>query len=75
HPFRREDCLALYHDADAVLADRLPDVHAVFRERGWTVPDRLDRVYDSTGASKAFGYRPVRGIRQLLRDVADGQSA
>ncbi|WP_328444068.1 NAD(P)-dependent oxidoreductase [Streptomyces sp. NBC_00386] len=74
HPFRREDCLALHHDAGAVLAGRAPDVFEAFRDRGWPVPDRLDRVYDSTAAVNAFGYRPVRGVRQLLRDAADGQS-
>ncbi|MEV7422809.1 NAD(P)-dependent oxidoreductase [Streptomyces sp. NPDC091212] len=75
HPFRREDCLALHRDAGAVLADRVPDVVAAFRDRGWPVPGRLDRVYDSTAAAHAFGYRPVRGIRRLLRDTADGRSA
>ncbi|MBH1934236.1 NAD(P)-dependent oxidoreductase [Streptomyces sp. AV19] len=70
HPFHREDCLALHRDAGAVLAGRAPDVLKAFRDRGWPVPDRLDRVYDSTAAANAFGYRPVRGVRHLL-DVAD----
>ncbi|MEU9140980.1 NAD(P)-dependent oxidoreductase [Streptomyces sp. NPDC048404] len=74
HPFHREDCLALRRDAGAVLARRAPDVVEAFRDRGWPVPDRLDRVYDSTAAVNALGYRPVRGVRQLLRDDADGQS-
>lgn len=69
HPFHREDCLALSRDAGAVLAERVPDVFQAFREQGWPVPDRLDRVYDSTAATNAFGYRPVRGVRQLLRDA------
>ncbi|GLF94931.1 NAD-dependent epimerase/dehydratase family protein [Streptomyces yaizuensis] len=72
HPFHREDCPALSHDAGAVLAERVPDVVQAFRDRGWPVPDRLDRVYDSTAAANAFGYRPVRGVRQLLRDAANG---
>ncbi|MFJ1897000.1 MULTISPECIES: NAD-dependent epimerase/dehydratase family protein [unclassified Streptomyces] len=74
HPFHREDCRALFRDAGAVLAERAPDVLQAFRERGWPVPDRLDRVYDSAAATKAFGYRPVLGVRQLLRDAADGPS-
>ncbi|MFJ9210476.1 NAD-dependent epimerase/dehydratase family protein [Streptomyces sp. NPDC102264] len=71
HLFHREDCLALHRDAGAVLAGRAPDVFEAFRDRGWPVPDRLDRVYDSTAAANAFGYRPVRGVRQLLRGTAD----
>ncbi|MGW9172322.1 NAD-dependent epimerase/dehydratase family protein [Streptomyces decoyicus] len=71
HPFHREDCLALSRDAGAVLAERVPDVVQAFRDQGWPVPERLDRVYDSTAAANAFGYRPVRGVQQLLRDIAD----
>ncbi|MGW2008372.1 hypothetical protein [Streptomyces nigrescens] len=72
HPFHREDCLALSRDAGVVLAERVPDVVQAFRDQGWPVPDRLDRVYDSTAATDALGYRPVRGVRQLLRDVGGG---
>ncbi len=72
HPFHREDCLALFRDAGAVLAGRVPDVVRAFRDQGWPVPDRLDRVYDSTAATNAFGYRPVRGVRQLLCDAVGG---
>ncbi|MFJ1646638.1 NAD-dependent epimerase/dehydratase family protein [Streptomyces sp. NPDC088258] len=72
HPFRREDCSALHHEAGAVLADRLPDVVAAFRDRGWPVPGSLDRVYDSSAAADAFGYRPVRGVRELLGVGVDG---
>ncbi|MER5769814.1 NAD(P)-dependent oxidoreductase [Streptomyces sp. NPDC001985] len=72
HPFRREDCRALSRDAGAVLAERVPDVVRAFRDQGWPVPGRLDRVYDSTAATNAFGYRPVRGVRQLLRDAEGG---
>ncbi|MET9765033.1 NAD(P)-dependent oxidoreductase [Streptomyces sp. NPDC006372] len=73
HPFHRDDCFALHSAASAVLADRAPDVVAAFRDRGWPVPDRLDRVYDSTAAANAFGYRPVHGVRQLLRE-SEGQA-
>ncbi|MFJ1586590.1 NAD-dependent epimerase/dehydratase family protein [Streptomyces sp. NPDC088197] len=69
HVFQREDCVALHRDAGAVLAGRAPDVVEAFRDRGWPVPDRLDRVYDSTAATNTFGYRPVRGVRELLRDA------
>lgn len=72
HPLHREDCLALSLDAGVVLAERVPDVVQAFHDRGWPVPDRLDRVYDSTAAANALGYRPVRGVRQLLRDAAGG---
>jgi nucleoside-diphosphate-sugar epimerase len=70
YPFARADCPALHQDAAGVIAERLPEVAAAFRDRNWPLPHRLDRIYDSTAASAAFGYRPRYGIHQLLR--ADG---
>ncbi|WP_110944115.1 NAD-dependent epimerase/dehydratase family protein [Streptomyces niger] len=72
HAFRPEDCFDLYRDARAVLAVRAPETVAAFHAQGWPVPDRLDRVYDSTAAANAFGYRPVHGIQRLLQGLAHG---
>ncbi|WP_433367045.1 NAD-dependent epimerase/dehydratase family protein [Actinoplanes sp. CA-142083] len=59
YPFTRADCIALHHDAAAVIAERAPDVAAAFHARGWPLPQRIDRVYDSSAATKAFGYQPA----------------
>ncbi|GAB2585790.1 NAD-dependent epimerase [Paractinoplanes abujensis] len=67
YPFRRDDCVALHHDAAGLIAVRAPDVAAAFRARGWPLPARLDRVYDSGAATDAFGYRPAEGVLSLLR--------
>ncbi|SCF06629.1 Nucleoside-diphosphate-sugar epimerase [Micromonospora haikouensis] len=66
HPFRRTDCPDLHRDAAAVLARRAPETGAAFRARGWALPERVDRVHDSTAAAESFGYRPRRGVQQLL---------
>jgi UDP-glucose 4-epimerase len=72
YPFTRTDCPALHHDAASVIAERLPDVAAAFRARHWPLPQTLDRVYDSSAATKAFGYRPVHGIHQMLSTPGNG---
>ncbi|MEV4279180.1 NAD-dependent epimerase/dehydratase family protein [Actinoplanes xinjiangensis] len=66
YAFTRADCPALYRDAATLITERLPEVAAAFRDRGWPLPASLDRVYDSTAAGAAFGYRPVHGIDRLL---------
>jgi UDP-glucose 4-epimerase len=66
YPFTRADCLALYRDAAAVITARAPAVAAAFRDRGWPLPDRLDRVYDSTAAREALGYRPEHDVLSFL---------
>ncbi|MBG0568475.1 NAD-dependent epimerase/dehydratase family protein [Actinoplanes aureus] len=66
YPFTRDDCVAVHRDAPALLARRAPELVAAFRDRGLPLPRALDRVYDSSAAGEALGYRPLHGIRQLL---------
>ncbi len=75
YPFTRADCRALYLDAAGVIAERLPEVATAFRDRNWPLPRSLDRIYDSTAATTAFGYRPAHGIHQLLRVEGHGREA
>ncbi|MEU8240812.1 NAD(P)-dependent oxidoreductase [Actinoplanes missouriensis] len=65
YPFERGD--DLFHDAAAVIEERAPQVAAAFRSRGWQLPQSLDRVYDSTAAGRAFGYRPEVTAMDVLR--------
>lgn len=71
YPFTRADCLALHHDAAAVIAERAPDVASAFHERDWPLPRQIDRVYDSTAATTAFGYRPVQDVLSLLANAPE----
>ncbi|MEU4221617.1 NAD(P)-dependent oxidoreductase [Actinoplanes sp. NPDC026623] len=66
YPFTRADCVALHHDAAGVVAERAPEVAAAFHARGWPLPRRIDRVYDSSAATNAFGYQPTEGVLRLL---------
>jgi UDP-glucose 4-epimerase len=70
YPFTRADCVALHQDAASVIAERAPEVAAAFHDRGWPLPRTIDRVYDSTAATSAFGYHPVDGVLPLLRRPA-----
>ncbi|WP_219994288.1 NAD-dependent epimerase/dehydratase family protein [Actinokineospora spheciospongiae] len=59
--FRPEDTKQLWLDAPAVIARRAPEVVALFRRRGWPLPAKIDRVYDSREASRRLGYHPAHG--------------
>lgn len=71
-PFQRGDAAALGHDAPAVLRQRAPDLVAAFARRGWSLPARIDRVYDSARAQAALGWRPAHGWSAVL-DQADAR--
>lgn len=57
-PFRPADAEELLRDARAVVERYLPDAGVWFARRGWTLPDRIDRVYDIGRAERLLGYRP-----------------
>ncbi|GGS51464.1 NAD-dependent epimerase/dehydratase family protein [Actinokineospora fastidiosa] len=63
--FTRSDVEELWRDAAAVLGRRAPELVAVFERNGWPVPERIDRVYDSSAATAKLGYRPVHGAASV----------
>jgi UDP-glucose 4-epimerase len=65
-PFEPGDCEGLFTDAPSVLRRRAPDLVQAFEERGWHLPPRLDRVYDSTGAQDALDWTPRHGFQSVL---------
>jgi nucleoside-diphosphate-sugar epimerase len=64
--FEPADVGQLYSDAASVLRRRHPAIAAAFAARGWPLPRRLDRVYDSRAALGALGYQPRHDVLGLL---------
>ena len=66
-PFTREDMAELRLDAASVFARRSALAAAVWKERGWRFPERLDRVYVNDRARRrnrlAPTFRPQRDRR------------
>ena len=69
-PFRPEDLPQLRTDAAAVFARRAPVAAAVWAERGWRFPSRLDRVYVNTRARRELGWRPHFDLHAIAQMVA-----
>lgn len=65
-PFRPDDAEGLWHDAPSVLALRAPALVAAFAARGWSLPRRIDRVYDPGSAARALGWRAQHGWTEVL---------
>jgi UDP-glucose 4-epimerase len=56
-PFAPSDAVALTQDAAAVIARYFPDAPALYAARGWRLPERIGRVYDSAQAMRVLGFR------------------
>lgn len=65
-PFAPADAEELLRDAPAVIRRTLPDAEGWFAARGWSLPRRIDRVYDIGRAERLLGYRPRFGLASLL---------
>lgn len=73
-PFAPSDMARVRTDAAAVFAERAPLVAAVWRDRGWRFPDRLDRVYVNTRARQDLGWRPRFDLNAIAARVGAGES-
>jgi nucleoside-diphosphate-sugar epimerase len=73
-PFGEKDLAELRTDAAAVFARRAPRAAAVWAERGWRFPSRLDRVYVNARARHELGWRPEFDLNAVAAMVAAGSS-
>lgn len=71
-PFTRADATALVQDAPAVIAHYYPQAAALYRDRGWTLPNHIDRVYDPSKAERLLGFRAKVDFAAVLQALADG---
>jgi UDP-glucose 4-epimerase len=62
-------------DAPAVFERRAPVAAAVWDERGWRFPTRVDRVYVNARARRELGWRPRYDLDAIARMVATDGSA
>ena len=71
-PFVVADCEALLHDAPSVIARLFPEAADLYAEAGWTLPDHIDRVYDSALAEQRLGFRCRTDFAAVLRALESG---
>ncbi|ALU41842.1 NAD-dependent epimerase/dehydratase family protein [Pseudoalteromonas rubra] len=73
-PFSPADCKRLYLNAAEIISERCPGLLSAFEQRGWALPDSLDRVYDSSAAQLHLGWRSEHGFEQVL-EMLDAEFA
>lgn len=73
-PFSRQEATELMRDAAAVVRRIFPDAEALYARKGWRLPTKIGRVYDSSRAEEILGFRcrtDFAAILQALRDDAE----
>ncbi|MGF1875697.1 NAD(P)-dependent oxidoreductase [Photobacterium frigidiphilum] len=65
-PFNKKSCEQLYQSADDAIREYAPRLASDFANRGWRLPQTLDRVYDSTLAQQELGWLPKYGYESVL---------
>jgi nucleoside-diphosphate-sugar epimerase len=68
-PFAPEDCAALAEDAPTVIREHIPALAEAFDARGWTLPQSIDRVYNSSLAQNQLGWSPKWDWREVLAQL------
>jgi UDP-glucose 4-epimerase len=70
-PFGKDRCHDLFHDAASMIREMVPSLASEFEARGWVLPSRIDRVYDSSAAQKELDWYPHHGYESVLRMLDD----
>ncbi len=68
-PFTKQDCQALAIDAASQIRLRAPDLADAFEQRGWSLPNSIDRIYDSSQAERALGWQARFGFGEVLAQM------
>jgi UDP-glucose 4-epimerase len=71
-PFQRGDCGQLRADAVEVVRRLFPECEALYRARGWALFPGLDRVYDSSLATRELGWQPRYDFQYVLECLKGG---
>lgn len=69
-PFTPDDLAELRHHAPAVLRRRVPGWEAVYAAHGWTMTERLDRVYVNALARERLGWQPKTDFAAVVARLA-----
>ncbi|MCW5737014.1 MAG: NAD(P)-dependent oxidoreductase [Enhydrobacter sp.] len=68
-PFSPDDCEQLVADAPLVVERYFPRYREIYARRGWTMFDRIDRVYDSRKAMRRLGFVCQTGFGDILAEL------
>jgi nucleoside-diphosphate-sugar epimerase len=70
-PFQKTDINELRKDAPTVLSQYV-DWRATYERLGWTLPQSLDRVYDSAKAQSLLDWHPQHDFQSVINRAGQG---
>ncbi|HEY7348536.1 MAG TPA: NAD(P)-dependent oxidoreductase [Ktedonobacterales bacterium] len=68
-PLQEADTPALWRIAPTILSQRVPGIAELYAARGWSLPERIDRVYVIARAEQRLGYRPRHNFREYMQSL------
>ncbi len=71
-PFAPSDARALKQDAAAVVTRYFSDAPELYAARGWRLPERIGRVYDTRQAEQVLGFRCETDFARVLDALRGG---
>ena len=71
-PFARADAEALIQDAPAAIARHYPQAAGLYAQAAWTLPRRIERIYDPARAEAELGFRCRSDFGEVLRALESG---
>jgi UDP-glucose 4-epimerase len=71
-PFLPGDLLELNTNAPDVVRKRVPEYLDIYRQRGWKMFDKIDRVYVNEAARRDLGWEPKYDFAHVLECVRAG---
>lgn len=73
-PFKKYQCRELVTCGDMLIKKHCPELVDEFVKRGWAVPSKIDRVYDSSSAREKLSWNPKYGFKAVL-EMLDNESS
>jgi len=73
-PFHKGDVRELASHAPSVIRERAPELAEAFANRGWDLPQSIDRVYSPARALDELSWVPRYGFAEVLK-MLDEQSS
>jgi UDP-glucose 4-epimerase len=72
-PFLEDELPQLRSDAASVVKRHVPGCEAVFRARGWRLPEAIERVYVNARARRELGWHPLYDFSSIIERLARSQ--
>ena len=71
-PFAPIEAEEMIRDAPAVIARHFPDSAELYAKAGWTLPERIERIYDPRRAERLMGFRCRSDFAAILDALRSG---